>query len=158
MAVAPPPAAAARVRKRAQPESMADWRWGDRIAYVACWAAGLSLCLIAAMIMGYMAYKGLQYLKPSLLWSHPSGEVDQSQSGGFLDPILGTIILTVIGICIATPLAVATALWVVEYGRPRSRRVAELEEERGTRFLNMGDHPTPPPGLPWGGPRAGTRG
>jgi phosphate transport system permease protein len=106
-------------RKRAKHESISTWRWGDRIAYVACWAAGLSLCLIAALIVGYMAIKGVQYLKPSLLWSHPSGEVDQSQSGGFLDPILGTIILTIIGICIATPLAVATAFWVVEYGRPK---------------------------------------
>jgi phosphate transport system permease protein len=65
-----------------------------------------------------MAYRGLQYLKPELLWSHPSGEVDQSKSGGFLDPILGTILLTLIGIVIATPLAVAAAIWVVEYGKP----------------------------------------
>jgi phosphate transport system permease protein len=104
--------------KRPKPESIATWRWGDRIAYVACWAAGLALCLIAALIVGYMAFKGVQYLKPSLLWSHPSGEVDQSKSGGFLDPILGTIILTIIGIVIATPIAVGAAIWVVEYGRP----------------------------------------
>jgi phosphate transport system permease protein len=110
--------AGGRERRRARRESIATWRWGDRIAYVLCWVAGLSLCLIAALIMGYMAVKGLQFLKPSLLWSSPSGEVDQSESGGFLDPILGTILLTVIGICIATPVAVAAAVWVVEYGRP----------------------------------------
>ncbi|MES1193530.1 MAG: ABC transporter permease, partial [Solirubrobacterales bacterium] len=106
-------------RKRPMVESMADWRWGDRIAYVLCWAAGLGLCLIAALIVGYMAVRGVQYLKPSLLWTAPSGEVDQSASGGFLDPILGTILLTIIGIVIATPLAVAAAIWVVEYGRPK---------------------------------------
>jgi phosphate transport system permease protein len=114
MAVAAPP----RRRKRAKPESLATWRWGDRVAYVMCWATGLALCAIAASIVGYMAIKGVQYLKPSLLWSHPSGEVDQSRSGGFLDPIIGTILLTIIGIVIATPLAVAAAIWVVEYGRP----------------------------------------
>jgi phosphate transport system permease protein len=106
-------------RKRPKAESMADWRWGDRIAYVMCWAAGLGLCLIAALIVGYMAVRGVQYLKPSLLWTHPSGEVDQSASGGFFDPILGTILLTIIGIVIATPIAVAAAVWVVEYGRPK---------------------------------------
>jgi phosphate transport system permease protein len=105
-------------RKRPQPESIRNWRWGDRIAFVMCWFSGLALCAIAALIVGYMAIKGVQYLKPSLLWSHPSGEVDQSQSGGFLDPILGTILLTLIGIVIATPIAVAAAIWVVEYGRP----------------------------------------
>jgi phosphate transport system permease protein len=106
-------------RKRPKVESMADWRWGDRIAYLMCWAAGLALCLIAALIVGYMAVRGIQYLKPSLLWSHPSGEVDQSASGGFLDPIIGTILLTIIGIVIATPVAVGAAVWVVEYGRPK---------------------------------------
>jgi phosphate transport system permease protein len=105
-------------RKRPKHDSISTWRWGDRIAYVLCWVAGLSLCAIAALIVGYMAFKGVQYLKPSLLWSHPSGEVDQSQSGGFLDPILGTMLLTLIGIAIATPIAVAAAIWVVEYGRP----------------------------------------
>jgi phosphate transport system permease protein len=105
-------------RPRKKHESISTWRWGDRIAFAMCWAAGISLCVIAALIMGYMAVRGVQYLKPSLLWSHPSGEVDQSKSGGFLDPIVGTILLTLIGIGIATPIAVATAVWVVEYGRP----------------------------------------
>ncbi|MDX6703083.1 MAG: phosphate transport system permease protein, partial [Baekduia sp.] len=105
-------------KPRKKHESISTWRWGDRIAFAMCWAAGISLCVIAALIMGYMAVRGVQYLKPSLLWSHPSGEVDQSKSGGFLDPIVGTILLTVIGIGIATPIAVATAVWVVEYGRP----------------------------------------
>lgn len=105
--------------RRAARESRADWRWGDRVAYAACWAAGLGLCLIAALIVGYMAVRGVQYLQPSLLWTHPNHEIDQSQSGGFLDPILGTIVLTIVGIVIATPIAVATAIWVVEYGRPR---------------------------------------
>jgi phosphate transport system permease protein len=105
-------------RKRPKRDSLSSWRWGDRIAFVLCWAAGLALCAIAAAIVGYMAIKGLQYLRPSLLFHHPSGEVDQSQSGGFLDPIIGTILLTVIGIAIATPIAVCAAIWVVEYGRP----------------------------------------
>jgi phosphate transport system permease protein len=105
-------------RKSKKYESIATWRWSDRIAYVLCWAAGLSLCLIAGAIVVYMAARGLQYLHPNLLWTHPSGEVDQSHSGGFLDPILGTILLTIIGIAIATPVAVSAAIWVVEYGRP----------------------------------------
>jgi phosphate transport system permease protein len=106
-----------KVRRRH--ESISTWRWGDRIAYAMCWAAGISLCLIAGAIVVYMAVRGVQYLHPNLLWSHPSGEVDQSKSGGFLDPVIGTLLLTVIGIAIATPIAVAIAVWIVEYGRPR---------------------------------------
>jgi len=113
-----PSAGGGGAKKRRSTESISTWRWGDRIAYGMCWVAGISLCVIAAAIVGYMAVRGLQYLKPSLLWQHPSGEVDQSKSGGFLDPILGTVLLTVIGIGLATPIAVGTAVWVVEYGRP----------------------------------------
>ena len=34
-------------RKRRVNESLRTWRWGDRIAFVLCWAAGLALCAIA---------------------------------------------------------------------------------------------------------------
>lgn len=105
-------------RKRRVNESLRTWRWGDRIAFVLCWASGLALCAIAGAIVVYMAVKGLQYLNLDLLTSRPQPAADQKSSGGFLDPILGTVLLTVIGIAIATPIAVATAVWIVEYGRP----------------------------------------
>jgi phosphate transport system permease protein len=105
-------------RKRRVNESLRTWRWGDRIAFVLCWAAGLALCAIAAAIVVYMAVKGVQYLNFHLVTSRPQPSADQASSGGFLDPILGTVLLTVIGIVIATPIAVATAVWIVEYGRP----------------------------------------
>jgi phosphate transport system permease protein len=105
-------------RKRRVDGSLSTWRWGDRIGFVACWAAGIGLCLIAAGIVLYMAFQGVKYLDATLLVTHPNPEIDQSKSGGFLDPILGTVLLTVIGIAIATPIAVGTAVWLVEYGRP----------------------------------------
>ena len=105
-------------RKRRVNESLRTWRWGDRIAFVLCWASGLALCAIAGAIVLYMAVKGLQYLNLHLVTSRPQPSADQKSSGGFLDPILGTVLLTVIGIAIATPIAVATAVWIVEYGRP----------------------------------------
>ena len=106
-------------RKRRVNESISTWRLTDRIGYAVMWAAGLLLCAIGIGIVAFMGFKGLQYLRPHLLFSHPQADLDQSKSGGFLDPLLGTVILTIIGILIATPLAVASATWVVEYGRPR---------------------------------------
>lgn len=114
-----PGGAPAPQRKRPVNESIATWRLTDRIGYVAMWAAGLLLCAIGIGIVVFMAVKGLQYLRPSLLVTRPQADLDQSKTGGFLDPLLGTVILTVIGIVLATPLAVAAATWVVEYGRPR---------------------------------------
>lgn len=95
-----------------------EWRWIDRIALVLAWAAGIGLCLIAGAIVLYMAFRGFQYLRPDLLFSSPAVGVNQNETGGFLDPLLGTALLTVIGIAVAAPLAIASAFWVAEYGRP----------------------------------------
>lgn len=99
-------------------ESTSTWRPLDRAAYLLCWACGIALCAIAAGILGYMAYRGLQYLRPELLFSRPTADVDQSRSGGILDPILGTLLLTILGTAIAVPIAVSVAVWLTEYGRP----------------------------------------
>jgi phosphate transport system permease protein len=101
--------------KRSSPLS---WRWIDRLALVFAWGAGLTLCAIAAAIVIYMGYRGFQYVRPSLLFSRPAFGTTQSESGGFLDPLEGTGLLTLIGIVLATPLAVCSALWLTEYGRP----------------------------------------
>jgi phosphate transport system permease protein len=84
----------------------------------ACWAAGLLLIAIAGAIVLYMAIKGIQYLRPSLIISRPLADLDQSKSGGFLDPILGTALIVLGAIAIAAPLGVATAVWLTEYGKP----------------------------------------
>ena len=107
------------IRPRRVNESLSTWRWGDRGCFVLCWAAGIVLCLIAAAIVLYMMVKGLQYLSLDLVTSRPVGGADQSHSGGFLDPIVGTVLITIIGVVIATPIAVSAAVWLVEYGRPR---------------------------------------
>ena len=99
-------------------ESTASWRRSDRLMLGLCWAAGLLLCVLAAAIVLFMAYKGLQYLRPQLLLERPQSSSDQSRSGGFLDPLVGTVVLTTIGTAIALPLGVMTAIWLSEFGRP----------------------------------------
>jgi phosphate transport system permease protein len=98
--------------------SSASWPLRDRAGLALAWTAGLSLCAIAVAIVVYMLIKGLGELNLSLLTEHPQADLDQSKSGGFLDPMIGTVILTVLGTLIALPLGVVTALWLTEYGRP----------------------------------------
>jgi phosphate transport system permease protein len=100
--------------RRSSPMS---WRWRDRLALSFAWAAGLGLCLLAGAIVVYMGYRGLEYLRPKLLATRPAIGANQSETGGFLDPLLGTALLTVIGILLAIPLAVGSALWIAEYGQ-----------------------------------------
>jgi phosphate transport system permease protein len=109
-------APAPRTRPR---DSSASWPLADRLGLAACWTAGLLLVAIAVAIVVLLAYKGVTELSPRLLVERPTGDVDQSKAGGFLDPILGTLMLTTIGIVIAVPVAVGIAVWLVEYGRPK---------------------------------------
>ena len=106
-----PPTLSPPRRRRGRRSSVRSWRLGDQLIWLLAWLAGAALCLSAGSIVVFLAVKGVAYLRPSLLVTSPSASVDQSQSGGFLDPMIGTLI--------ATPIAVATAFWVVEYGRPR---------------------------------------
>ena len=112
------PAAGATPPRRGRRSSPMSWRWIDRIALCSAWIAGLGLCAIAAAIVIYMGVRGIEYLRPSLLFTRPAPSVSQSESGGFLDPILGTAMLTLVGVLLAVPLGVCSALWIAEYGRP----------------------------------------
>jgi phosphate transport system permease protein len=99
-------------------DSATSWPLRDRIGLALCWAAGITLACVAGSVLLYMCFKGITQLKPAYLWTHPSSAVDQSRTGGFLDPIQGTLMLTTIGIAIAVPIGVCVALWLVEFGRP----------------------------------------
>ena len=104
--------------RRGRRSSPSSWRWIDRIVLYSAWVAGLGLCAIAGAIVIYMGIRGIEYLRPGLLFSRPAVSVSQSQSGGFLDPLLGTALLTLLGVVLAVPLAVCSAVWIAEYGRP----------------------------------------
>ena len=97
--LAPVGLAVARPRR----QSTASWPLIDRIGYWLCWATGVALCAIALGIVLFMFIKGVSYLQPSLFVHSPSPSVRQSEAGGFFDPILGTFILTGLGIAIAAP-------------------------------------------------------
>ena len=94
------------------------WRTSDRIGLAICWFLGLLFCAIAAAIVIYLLVEGIKYVRPDLLATSPKTGFSQGETGGFLDPLVGTFLVGAIGIAIALPLGVAIAVWVVEYGRP----------------------------------------
>jgi phosphate transport system permease protein len=110
-----PPAGLSVVRPRRQ--GTASWPLIDRIGYWLCWATGIGLCLIAVGIVVYMLVQGISYLSLHLLLSSPAASIQQSSSGGFLDPIEGTFLLTAVAVVIAAPIGVALAVWLSEYSQ-----------------------------------------
>ena len=99
-------------------ERTTSWPLVDRFGYWLCWIVGIGLCLIALAIVLFMLVKGISYLRIGLLVHSPAPSQIQSQSGGFLDPIEGTLIVALIGTAIAVPVGVAIAAWLSEYRRP----------------------------------------
>jgi phosphate transport system permease protein len=114
---AAPDGSAGALPVRGRRSSIWSWRLLDQLILLAAWGAGLALCLIAGAILIYMGVRGFQYLRPELLLTRPQAGVDQNGAGGFLDPLIGTLVLTAIGIAIALPLGVCSAAWIVEYGQ-----------------------------------------
>ncbi|HTX01783.1 MAG TPA: phosphate ABC transporter permease PstA, partial [Acidimicrobiales bacterium] len=83
-----------------------------------CWALGLLFCAIAVGIVVFLLVQGIRYLRPALLVTSPRAGFTQSETGGFFDPLVGTVVISVLGMAIAIPFGVATAVWLSEYGRP----------------------------------------
>jgi phosphate transport system permease protein len=100
-------------------ETTASWPLVDRLGYLLCWAVGVGLCAIVVAIVVFMFVKGVSQLHLSLFTQSPSASLHQSQSGGFRDPLIGTFVVTAIGIALAAPAGVGLATWLTEYGRPR---------------------------------------
>ncbi len=99
-------------------DSVRTWPLRDRIGYLAAWTTGVMLIVIAASILIYMGFKGAQHIDLSLLTQSPAPELDQSKSGGFKDPLIGTVIVILLSTAIALPLGILIAIWLTEYGRP----------------------------------------
>lgn len=100
-------------------ERISAWPLADRVCYGLCWATGIGMCVVASWIVAYMFVKGVAHLRPAMFVENPAPSLREAQSGGFLDPIIGTLIVTLVGVAIAAPLGVGLATWLSEYGRPR---------------------------------------
>ncbi len=119
----PPPPAAPKPppkQKTAQDavEGSATWALSDRVGLAICWALGLLFCAIAVAVVVYLFIQGITYLKPSMLVTPAAAGYSQSETGGFSDALVGTLMVATMGIAIALPVGIATAVWLVEYGRP----------------------------------------
>jgi phosphate transport system permease protein len=121
---APPPVA------RRRTESSASWRLSDRLGLAFAWLLGLLFCAIAVAIVVYLLVQGIKYVRPSLFVTSPTAGFTQSDTGGFLDPLVGTLVVAVLAMLIALPVGISIAVWLSEYGRPQVlARVAESTVE-----------------------------
>jgi phosphate transport system permease protein len=120
-----------RARKRLAPtEASATWRLTDRAGLAVAWFLGLLFCAITAAIVIFLLVQGVRYLNLDLVITNPKVGFNQTQTGGFLGPLIGTFVIAAISIGIAGPVGVGIAVWLTEYGRPAGlARVVESTVE-----------------------------
>ncbi|MGB4438087.1 MAG: phosphate ABC transporter permease PstA [Sedimentibacter sp.] len=72
---------------------------------------------VFAFILSVIFYHGWDTLSWKFLISEPDPSALDAESGGILTPIIGTTLLTIIGIMVAFPFALSTAVFLVFYSR-----------------------------------------
>jgi phosphate transport system permease protein len=126
----PPAPPSRQAGGRRATDRSASWRLSDRVGLAFAWFLGLLFCAIVAAIVIFLLIQGIRYLTPSLLWTSPQAGYNESQTGGFLDPLIGTVLVAGIAIGIAAPVGIGMAVWLSEYARPRAlARVADSTVE-----------------------------
>jgi phosphate transport system permease protein len=104
------------IRRRARSKLMMGLSIGSAL---------LGLAMLA-IILGTLIYKGVSGLNLAVFteMTPPPGE-----SGGLLNAIYGSVVMTVIGVVIGTPISILAGTYLAEYGR--FRRLAHV-----VRFIN----------------------
>jgi phosphate transport system permease protein len=66
----------------------------------------------------YLLVQGVKYVRPNLFVTHPAAGFDEQETGGFLDPLIGTFLVGAMAMAIAFPVGLGIGVWLSEFGRP----------------------------------------
>jgi len=100
-------------------------RYTQAAAIVILGGATLLTLLILIFIIGFILEKGFPVLSLSFLLDNPK---DMGRAGGIFPTIIGTLLLPLLAIIIATPLGIVTSVYLSEY----------TQETRMTRIIRFG--------------------
>ena len=119
LATTAPPLAASRVRP--------GRRIADRVLILASTLATLLGIVVLGSILLMLIVEGVKGFTPALFTAPTPGP--GSEGGGIANAILGSLVMTFIGIVIATPIGLMAGTFLAEYGR--TSKIADV-----IRFLN----------------------
>lgn len=87
----------------------------DKSGLVLSWLASSLTIAVCFGIVLYLFINGFKEISWGFLTSEPASSFTSPTSGGISTPIVGTLVLTFIGIVVAFPWALATAIFLAEY-------------------------------------------
>src|SRR5580658_6596053 len=99
---------------RMQPSRYSSRRRSDAIATVLAFAATAFGLGWLVLILGALLWKGFSGLSVAVFtqMTPPPGS-----AGGLLNPIAGSLVMTVIAVLIGTPIGILAGTYMAEYGR-----------------------------------------
>ncbi|MDP4180746.1 MAG: phosphate ABC transporter permease PstA [Bacillota bacterium] len=87
----------------------------DYVGYILSWLAmSITVCICLGIFI-YLFVNGISQLSPDFIFKQPVPTSNERLSGGISTPIIGSLLLTFIGIIIAFPWSLATAIFLNEY-------------------------------------------
>lgn len=92
--------------------------WRERLTTVAVWAAPLVVTGVFLLVIGDIVWHGAGSVSWSFLTTAP---LDAGRSGGIGPIIVSTLLILAVCLAVSLPLGVATALYLSEFTRRRSR-------------------------------------
>jgi phosphate transport system permease protein len=99
----------------------------DRIVTVLVWVAFFLAVVPLAWILWTVLSKGFSLVIDPQWWTNSQAGISpRREGGGAYHAIVGTILMAVVTAVLAVPLAVFTAIYLVEYGRGRLARVVSF--------------------------------
>ncbi len=95
-------------------------RLSDRIAVALAWATGGALLTVISGVLVWLGYNGIANVDLDFLTTGPApGSLEAGVEGGILPAMVGTVLVIALGIAIALPVGLGTALFLTEYREPR---------------------------------------
>ena len=99
----------------------------DRLMAVLVWLAFLVALVPLVWILYTVVSKGIGLLGDASWWTRSqAGITPRRAGGGAYHAIVGTLLMSLVTLIISTPIAVFTAIYLVEYGRGRFARVVSF--------------------------------
>jgi phosphate transport system permease protein len=89
-------------------------RRAEILARVTLWSMMAATLLVLLFIVGFVLSRGLPHVTWAFLTQPPA---DSGRSGGVLPMLVGTLAVTGLGVAVATPLGIGTAVYLTEYTR-----------------------------------------
>ena len=86
------------------------------------WAAIIMVVSVCLFIIINITVQGLPALSWDFLTTEPAASAKNVEGGGILTPLVGTILLTLLGITVAFPFSLATAIYLCFYSKKGALR------------------------------------